>query len=127
MASRLGGRHKGEPGKLAIMDSETGKVVQVVDSTGGADEIFYDGAMGRVYVFGTTGNIAVFKQKDADHYELLGKVPSGAIAKTGLWVPELKRLYAAVPKHIVLTPPREKVPGEMIDEDAHLMVFETLP
>jgi hypothetical protein len=54
---------------------------------------------------GTTGTFAVFKQVDPDHYRLLGKVPTGAIAKSGLWVPELKRMYIAVPKHIVQTPP----------------------
>jgi hypothetical protein len=33
----------------------------------------------------------------------VGKVPTGAIAKTGLWVPELKRFYSAVPRHYILT------------------------
>ena len=37
----------------------------------------------RIYFVGTTGTVAVFKEIDADHFELLGKVPTGAIAKTG--------------------------------------------
>jgi hypothetical protein len=67
----------------------------------------------------------VFKQTDPDHYQLLGKVPTGAIAKTALWVPELKRMYVAVPKHLVQTPPYGA--NDHIVEEAHLMVFDYLP
>lgn len=123
--SRLQGGHQGEPGKLVVMNTDTGKVVQVLDSVGGADEIFYDAPTGRIYFSGTTGTIAVFKEQDPDHYELLGKVPTGVLGKSGLWIPELKRYYSAVPKHIVQTPPH--MTTDHIIEDAHLMVFEYLP
>jgi hypothetical protein len=66
-------------------------------------DIHYDQATGRILFVGTTGTVAVFKELDPDHYELLGKVPTGAIAKTGLWVPELKRFYSAVARHYVVT------------------------
>jgi hypothetical protein len=33
----VGGGHQREPGKLVVMDTQTGKVVQVLDSPGGAD------------------------------------------------------------------------------------------
>jgi DNA-binding beta-propeller fold protein YncE len=152
----IGGGHQYEPGKLVVMDTETGKVVQVLDSVGGADDLLYDAATSRIYFVGTTGTVAVFKEIDPDHYSLLGKVPTGAISKTGLWVPELKRFYSAVPKHFVLTARhgtqdiqadlyRElsitqgsvkpaKGPGwetsilsDLITEDAHLMVFDYAP
>ena len=73
----------------------------------------------------STGTLAVFRQIDADHYEMLGKVPTGALAKSGLWVPELKRYYAAVPKHVVHTPPFG--PENYITEESHLMVFDFVP
>jgi DNA-binding beta-propeller fold protein YncE len=123
--SRLQGGHQGEPGKMVVMDSDTGKVIQVVDSVGGADELIFDPPTKRIYFSGSTGTVAVFKQMDPDHYVMLGKVPTGAEAKTGLWVPELKRYYAAVPKHIVQTPPYGV--NDLITEDAHLMVFDYLP
>jgi DNA-binding beta-propeller fold protein YncE len=123
--SRLQGGHQGEPGKLVVMNSDDGKVIQVLDSVGGADELFFDAPTKRIYFSGSTGTVAVFKQDDADHYELLGKVPTGAEAKTGMWVPELKRYYSAVPKHIVQTPPYGA--NDLITEDAHLMVFDYLP
>src|ERR1700732_3897822 len=99
----VGGGHQHEPGKLVVMDTETGKVVQVLDSVGGADDVQYDAATGRIYFARTTGTVAVFKEMDPDHFQLLGKVPTGAISKTGLWVPELKRFYSAVPRHYVIT------------------------
>jgi hypothetical protein len=123
--SRLQGGHQGEPGKLVIMNSDDGKVIQVLDSVGGADELYFDAPSKRIYFSGSTGTVAVFKQDDADHYELLGKVPTGAEAKTGLWIPELKRYYSAVPKHIVQTPPYGA--NDLINEEAHLMVFNVLP
>jgi len=123
--SRLQGGHQGEPGKLVVMNSDNGKVVQVLDSVGGADEIFYDSATGRIYFSGTTGTVAVFKEQDPDHYEFLGKVPTGILGKSGLWVPELKRYYSAIPKHIVQTPPH--MTTDLITEDAHVMVFEYVP
>jgi len=151
----LGGGHQYEPGKLVVMDTETGKVVQVLDSVGGADDLQYDAATGRIYFVGTTGTVAVFKEMDPDHFRLLGKVPTGAISKTGLWVSELKRFYSAVPKHFVLTSRhgtqniqadllqelnitqgvvkpegagwQTSILSDLIVEDAHLMVFDYLP
>jgi hypothetical protein len=146
----IGGGHQYEPGKLVVMDTETGKIVQALDSVGGADHIDFDPSTGRIYFVGTTGAVAVFKELDPNHFELLGKVPTGALAKSGLWVPELGRFYSAVPRHYILTPPRasrdvqgdlrkelqvteagsqgKNVPilSNLIVEEAHLMVFEYL-
>ncbi len=125
VGSRIKGGHQYEPGKLVVMDTETGKVVQALDSVGGADEVQFDPATRRIYFVGTTGTLAVFKQLDPDHYELLGKVPTGALAKTALYVPELKRMYVAVPKHLVQTIPYGQ--NDYIIEEAHLMVFDYVP
>ena len=149
----IGGGHQHEPGKLVVMDTESGKVVQVLDSVGGADDVQFDPASARIYFAGTTGTVAVFREMDPNHVELLGKVPTGAISKTGLWVPELKRYYSAVPRHYVITArhgtqdlqadllkelniaqgvqAREKGAGwqtsmlsDLVIEEAHLMVFD---
>jgi DNA-binding beta-propeller fold protein YncE len=145
--AEIGGGHQYEPGKLVVMDTDTGKVIQALDSVGGADVVQYDEASGRIYFTGTTGTVAVFKETDPDHFQLLGKVPTGAISKTGLWVPELKRFYSAVPRHYVLTPPNgtkdieadlrkelndahgveKPILSNLIVEEAHLMVFDYLP
>ena len=67
----------------------------------------------------------VFRQLDPDHYKLIGKVPTGALAKTGFLVPEWKRYYSAVPRHIVLTPPIPQS-EEAVVENAKIMVFDVV-
>jgi DNA-binding beta-propeller fold protein YncE len=128
MGSRLGGGHNVDPGKLVIINTDTGKVVETLDATGGGDEIFYDAPSKRIYFSGSTGTLAVFHEDDPDHFQLLGKVPTGAIAKSGIWIPELKRYYAAVPKHLIqLMPLTQYGVHDWITEEAHLMVFEEIP
>ena len=128
MGSRLGGGHNVEPGKLVVMNTDTGKVVQTLDAAGGGDEIFFDVPSQRIYFSGSTGTLAVFHEDDPDHFRLLGKVPTGAIAKSGIWIPQLKRYYAAVPKHLVqLLPTTQYGNRDWITEEAHLMVFEEMP
>lgn len=128
LGSRLGGGHTTEPGKLAVMSTDSGKLVQVLDAPGGGDEIFYDAPSSRIYFSGSAGNLAVFHEDDPDHFRILGKVPTGAIAKSGIWIPELKRYYAAVPKHLVqLMPTTQYGVRDWVTDEAHLMVFEEIP
>jgi DNA-binding beta-propeller fold protein YncE len=144
----FGGGHQHVPGKLVIIDTETGKVVQALDNLGGADDtVYYDAATGRIYCPGTTGTVAVFQEVDPFHFQLVGQVPTGAVSKSGLWVPEWKRYYSAVPQHFVLTAPHGSkdvmadlrselnqkegtvLPmfSNLIVEPAHLMVFDYAP
>ncbi len=120
VGSRVKPGHIYKPGKMVVMDTQTGKVVAALDTEGGADEIQYDAASQRVYFTGTTGGVEVFKQVDADHYQSLGRLVTAADAKTSLLVPELKRFYVAVPKRNVAIPPTRDV----ITEDAVILVFE---
>ena len=39
----------------------------------------------------------VYQQKDADHYEAIGKIPSRGGAGTSFWSPELDRYYVGAP------------------------------
>jgi hypothetical protein len=123
IGSRVKRSHIYKPGKLVVMDSDTGKVIDAIDTEGGVDEVEYEPASRRVYYTGTTGFVEVFKQIDADHYERLGRVPTGPIAKTSLLVPEMKRFYAAIPKHIILVPPIPQSKEATI-EDAKILVYE---
>jgi DNA-binding beta-propeller fold protein YncE len=144
----FGGGHQYEPGKLVVINTETGKVVQSLDNVGGADDsVYYDAATERIYCPGTTGTVAVFEEIDPDHFKLVGRVPTGAVAKSGLWVAEWNRYYAAVPQHFVLTAPhgskdvRADLRSELNQKDgtvlpilsnltiepAHLMVFDYAP
>ena len=125
IGSRVKRGHLYKPGKLVVMDADSGKVIDAIDTEGGVDEVEWEPKSRRIYYTGTTGFVEVFKQIDADHYQSLGKAATGAIAKTSLLVPELNRFYSAVPKHIILTPPVPQA-KEATVEDAQVMVYEVL-
>ncbi len=86
------------PPKMSVFDTQSGKVLMSLDGPADADDISYDAAHKRVYMVGGEGVVSVFQQLDADHYQLLAKVPTARGAKTALWVPEMNRLFVAVPR-----------------------------
>jgi DNA-binding beta-propeller fold protein YncE len=86
------------PGKLIVLDSESGKLVSSAPAVGMVDDMSYDAKHKRIYVAGNQF-VDVFAQNDADHYVLLGRVPGSFRAKTGILVPEWNRYYLAVPHH----------------------------
>jgi YVTN family beta-propeller protein len=86
------------PARLNIFDTETGKSIASLKSVGDVDDIFYDATHKLIFAIGGEGYIDIFSQQDRDHYQLLTRVPTAAGARTGLWVPELNRLYVAIPR-----------------------------
>jgi len=87
-----------KPGKLIVLNSDSGKVVADLPAVGLVDDAAYDAKNKRVYLAGDQF-VDVFEQKDPDHYALLAKIPGSFRAKTAILVPELNRYYLAVPRH----------------------------
>lgn len=106
-----------DPATLLVLDTESGKQVSQADGVPGIDDLWYDAAHKRVYASGgrgfEVGFVYVYQQKDADHYELIGKVPTAPGAGTSFWSPELNRVYVAAPAN-------DK-------EEAAILVFEPQP
>ncbi len=88
-----------DPPRLIVFDTESGKVVASLDISKDPDDIFYDAKNKRIYVSSGEGFINVIKQRDADDYELIEKIPTAAGARTSLFAPELNHLYLAVPAY----------------------------
>jgi DNA-binding beta-propeller fold protein YncE len=101
-----------KPGKLIVLNSDSGKVIADLPAVGFVDDMSYDAKQKRLYLAGDQF-VDVFEQKDPDHYALLAKIPGSFRAKTGILVPELNRYYLAVPHH-------EK-------KDAEVRVYEVQP
>jgi DNA-binding beta-propeller fold protein YncE len=94
-------------GAIVIFDTQTGKELQALSVGKGVDDLMFDPASHRIYATsGGADAVDVFKETDPDHYSSLGNIPSGPGAKTGLFVPQLSRLFVAVP-------PRGTAPGEV--------------
>jgi DNA-binding beta-propeller fold protein YncE len=86
------------PGKLIVLDTDSGKVVTSLPCVSDNDDMAYDSASKRVYVSGS-GFVDVYQQKDADHYDQIGHVATVFKARTSILVPELKKYYLAVSHH----------------------------
>src|SRR5215212_3941571 len=85
------------PARLLVLNTDTGKLVTSLDSSGDADDIFYDSENKRIYVSGGEGAISIFEQTDPDNYKLKDKVDTAEGARTSLYVPDSGTLYVAVP------------------------------
>jgi YVTN family beta-propeller protein len=85
-------------GAVVVFDTGSGKELQALAVGKGVDDLMFDAATKRLYATcGGAASVDVYKETDPDHYQSLGKIPSGAGAKTGLWVPQLSRLFVPVP------------------------------
>jgi DNA-binding beta-propeller fold protein YncE len=91
------------PPEMIAMDSKSGKEVAHLPTADGMDGVYFDARRKRVYVSGgrylPVGFAYVYQQKDTDHYEPIGKVPTRGGAGTSFWSPELNRYYVAAPKN----------------------------
>jgi DNA-binding beta-propeller fold protein YncE len=90
-----------DPATLIVLDTESGKQVSQVEGVAGIDDLWYDAGHRHVYASGgrgfEVGFVYIYLQKDADHYELIAKVPTAPGAGTSFWSPELNRFYVAAP------------------------------
>jgi DNA-binding beta-propeller fold protein YncE len=85
------------PARALVSDTASGKEITAFDIVGDTDDLFYDAARRRLYVSGGEGFIDVFQNADANRFARVARVPTAAGARTSLFVPELNRLYLAVP------------------------------
>ena len=85
------------PPLLLVLDTASGKEMARVPTVGDVDDLFYDAPHRRLYIAGGAGLLSMVAQEDADHYTPVATIPTASGARTALWVPELRRLYLAVP------------------------------
>jgi DNA-binding beta-propeller fold protein YncE len=85
------------PARLLVYDTARGTQTATVEIGGDADDVFYDPARRRLYVACGDGRVEVLEERGPDSYASLGRVATAAGARTCLFVPDLGRLYVAVP------------------------------
>ena len=86
------------PARLAVFDTETAKIVASPAIVEHTDDLFFDTSKGRIYILGE-GFIEAWGEKDPDHYERIGRLPTPADGRTGLFVPDLGELFETIPHH----------------------------
>lgn len=85
------------PAQLLVFDTVTGKRLAKVSCVGDTDDLFYDASRDRVYVIGGEGYLDVFDAAASGKYDRLARIATRAGARTGLWSPDLDRLFVAWP------------------------------
>jgi hypothetical protein len=82
------------PPRLVRFDTRTGKPTLSFDSCGDSDDVFVDPSRHRVYVICGSGTVEVWEQAGTS-YTNIAKLSTASGARTGLFVPELDRLFIA--------------------------------
>jgi DNA-binding beta-propeller fold protein YncE len=91
------------PPEMVVMDSKSGKEISHLPTAENMDGVYFDATLKQIYVSGgrdlATGSVYVYQQKDADHYETIGTIPTRESAGTSFWSPDLNRYYVAASKN----------------------------
>lgn len=86
-----------EPARLLIYDVDSGRVVESLALDGDPDDVFLDTARNAVYVSCGAGYLDLVRRVSPDSCSLADRLPTASGARTCLYVPQLDRLYLAVP------------------------------
>lgn len=100
-----------KPGRMVVLDSDSGAAIATFPAPGRADQVEFDQSNRRLYVLGGDGAIGIYQENDPNSFSQLADFPTTAGAKTGILVPELNRLFVAVS------------PGEGKDSGAQVLQF----
>ncbi|MGD0736474.1 MAG: hypothetical protein ABR976_15070 [Terracidiphilus sp.] len=84
------------PATLLALDAATGAELSRATTGDGADDLFYDAALGRVYVISGAGEVDAFDVSGTT-LKPIGVTHTVAGAKTALFVPSQSALYVGVP------------------------------
>jgi len=85
------------PGTVIAIDARSGKEVDSLPTAAGADDMFYDPALRRVYVVAGSGEVDAYQVDTMKTLHALGVVKTASGAKTALFVPSQNLLYVGVP------------------------------
>ena len=84
-----------KPGKLVVINADTGATVAMFDAPARTDQVIWDAANRRIYATGGEGYIGVVEQDSADKYREAARVPSLVGAKTAILDPARHHLWVA--------------------------------
>jgi 4-phytase/acid phosphatase len=85
------------PGMVIALDAATGKEISSQSAADGADDLFYDPALRRVYVISGAGEVDSYQVDEAKNLHPLEVLHTAAGAKTALFVSARNLLYVGVP------------------------------
>lgn len=93
--------NRGEAGKVIVLDSDSGKIVNSLYCVGQSlsQGLIYDAGSRRLYVQGVPFANVFQKIGRGDRYDLIGQVPTSYHAITAILAPQLNRYYMIANHH----------------------------
>lgn len=85
------------PATLIALDATSGEEISSLPTGEGADDLFYDAALGRIYVISGAGQVDVYQVNPDKTLRSLGIIRTAIGAKTALFVPSQSALYVGIP------------------------------
>ncbi len=85
-----------KPGKMLVLNSDTGETLAMFDAPGRVDQVLWDEAHHRAYALGGEGWISIVEEQDPAHFVELPRLVTAPGAKTGIIVPERGEMFVAV-------------------------------
>jgi YVTN family beta-propeller protein len=85
------------PAVLLALDAATGQELARIPTGEGADDIFFDSRVHRIYVIAGAGEVNVYQADVRGVLRSVGTVSTIAGAKTALFVPSQSQLYVGIP------------------------------
>jgi DNA-binding beta-propeller fold protein YncE len=85
------------PAKLAVFDTNSGKLITAMQIPGDIDDLFYDSKHKRLYGSCGEGYLTVFDQVDPDSYTHTTDMPTARGARTSIFASEKGEIFLAVP------------------------------
>lgn len=82
-----------KPGKLFVIDTNTGMLISTLDCVETADDMTFDPHTGRIYVTGA-GGVTIVRQENPDRYSPLAQFDTNS-GKTSIYDPESRHFFIA--------------------------------
>ena len=88
-----------DPPMLAMLDTDSGRVVAAIAGAGDSDDVWFDSITDRVYQTGGDGYLVTLQLKD-DDLEMISNVSTAPVARTSYFDELKQKIYVGVPKLI---------------------------
>ena len=85
------------PARLLVLDGKTGTELVDLPADAGADDMFFDAELHRVYLIAGSGALDVYEIDSARNVRAVGVTRTSSGAKTGLLVPSQHAIYIGAP------------------------------
>ena len=85
------------PAVMLVYDTASGKIASKLPICGDTDDLFFDKQRRRMYVVCGEGKVDVFAEGPSGAFAREARLGTARGARTGLFVPEYRRLYVAAP------------------------------